>query len=205
MSLLIHAAGNTVGARVFLWILVSSLSWVCPLSASTSLDPVFSEADARISLAVLDGLFPGHGSLLVVEQETQPRKLQMDRVRAKLHGVSAEVLGQMIDNYLQRNKERASIPRLAIPEDAQFISPEEIEQLAAGEMGSWWKQFQHRFGAAATRVTLSLPGYSPSCDTALVFLTHSRGPLAGESSVVVLQKAASGSWKIVAQAQVAVW
>lgn len=207
MSLLIPVAGNTAGVKAFLMILASSLVAACASATNTDsyLDRSLSEADREVSRAVIAALFPGFGSSLVVEQETRPRVLQADWVSAELHGIPAETLAQMIESYLQRNKRRSAIPLEVLPKGAQLMALAEVEELAATDMESGWRKFHQRYGEAAIRVSLSIPGYSPGTDTALVYSTQSRGPLTGESVVIVLQKAANGTWKVVAQAQVAIW
>jgi hypothetical protein len=52
---------------------------------------------------------------------------------------------------------------------------------------------------------LTAPGYSLGGDVVLVFATQSRGPLSGESVVIVLQKTAEEAWRVVDQAKIAIW
>ena len=159
--------------------------------------------DADVSRAALRTLFPDSGSALVIEESTRSRPLRASWVSAELHDIPLDALDELVKSYLERNQEVAQFQAGLLPEGAQVVAAQEIEKMFADDMETGWKQFRQRYGDTAILVSLSLPGYALDRQSALIHVRRSRGPLAGESSILILRRVAQGDWQVVAEAQVA--
>ena len=107
-----------------------------------------------------------------------------------------------LEDLRLRNRSQVTLPLDGICPGASIVSHAEIERAfdvpAPTEPASleWrWEGFYRAFPGAWGRVRLSVPGYSKSGSTAVVYLETGRGALSGWGGYLLLQRK-SGGWVV---------
>ena len=107
-----------------------------------------------------------------------------------------KVTDAVIQNYVTRNSQAATIERkLTLPVDYMLLSASEIESILSQ---GGYDELYIRYPDCNGVTTLSRVGFSADRSSALVYLSHTTGYLAGAGWALLLRKV-SGTWQIIAE------
>lgn len=108
------------------------------------------------------------------------------------------------EDLKRRNGSAASLPEGLSCQGARLHDQQEIQRffdrdavsVSAMPLDAAWKKLYESFPGATGWMSVSLPGYAPSRDIAVVYVAHHCGSLCGEGSYVYLRRTDS-RWRVI--------
>jgi hypothetical protein len=103
----------------------------------------------------------------------------------------------LIDAFLNVNRARTAtrLPRLQVP--VRILARASFDSLFTHTVRRGWEQFWAQYPHAQGMMTVSQVAFDPEGQQALVYIGNSRGSLAGEGLILLLERTPAG-WRVLA-------
>lgn len=164
----------------------------------TSLAEDDASPDVSVLRATLASLMRDHQKYFVMA--SQPRGLAFEREWLASHLVAAGKqealphLDQLLADYEARSS-KGELPKDLGSLNIKVVDAQFLTRMFSGDVLGGWKRFWAEFPDAAALLDVSLPGYSPDQEWAVVCYSVSRGSLAVEVWIALLRRQA-GAWHV---------
>ncbi len=163
-----------------------------PVSAAPS---NLADDEYAVWSATLDSMVVWEKDDVVVLQSATDSYALGDSAMAAYVKQQLKVTDAVLQHYAAQNLQVATIERkLTLPVDYVLLAPSEIENIL--NQGGYEEMYS-RYPDCNGVTTLSRVGFNTDHSTALVYMTHTTGYLAGAGWAVLLRKV-SGVWQVIA-------
>jgi len=137
---------------------------------------------------------------VVILEETvgfSPNTLYGEYCRMRLGEVLPPATGDaLLVSLRELNPSPSTLDGIELPEQGVvLVQPQELRELFSRDVLTNWERFGERFGEGALLVTLSLPGFSPDGEWALVRVFSGSGPLETDEEFFIL-RLVQGEWTV---------
>jgi hypothetical protein len=138
-----------------------------------------------------------HDKCVILAKETHAPAIEREWITNQIRASNANVQGyidNLLESYRRRNSGDHSVPTSLNSPRVRVVSTDELRRLAVEAVGGR-ERLSERFPDAAVVADVSLPGYSRDRSWAILVVFVTRGPFAGEQSVVILHRR-GGRWEV---------
>jgi hypothetical protein len=177
---------------------VAVLAFIALLALSSPVSSRFQVArneDSAVLRVVLISLCKAKNGYVLLSSSTAAPRAEDDMGDADESGAFSDLK--------RRNGSAALLPEVLACKGAKLIRDQEIQRFFDQEsnlankvsLDEAWKKFYESFPGATGWTSVSLPGYSPDGEIAVVYMAHYCGTLCGGGSYVYLRRV-KDKWEV---------